>query len=498
MKKMRIVLFLIVTGVLCGIIIFSPINTTSHLKTTAEGESQESSLLNSDSFSYAECDCEDPDNDESTSSGSCTIITDKRAYLPTENVTVFGYGFEPLSFVNLTIERPCSCGEHDLHIDAFDLLPTDNDGRFEMDYQHYGTIGLYNVTCTDGLETAESSFIMTTCVIWTDKPKYLADETVTISGTGFNMETEVNITVINPDNSTVQWTVMTDGSGNFTTTTVAAGIDGMYGVIATDIDNIAATSFLDPLYSNAWLQVTPHFGYVGLPASASGWGFEGDGIIYILGKTENLILATFTAENGHFDTEFIVPDIPPDYYMICASSSVYIEQTLCIPGVCIECHDVCLLSLFGACLWWGEVCVPEYCNWCYDAGYYEYFEDCIDFPFAIYPSPIVDETPPTTTVELEGTQGCGDWFTSEVLFNLSASDEITDVEKTSYRVGETGPWIEYTEEILIEAEGIIDIYYNSTDVAGNVEETQHVRIMIDWTKPETTAAAYGTMGLSGW
>ncbi|MGY5859844.1 MAG: carboxypeptidase regulatory-like domain-containing protein, partial [Candidatus Thorarchaeota archaeon] len=32
----------------------------------------------------------------------------------------------------------------------------------------------------------------------------------------------------------------------------------------------------------------------------------------------------------------------------------------------------------------------------------------------------------------------------------------------------------------------------------NVEETQHVRIMIDWTKPETTAAAYGTMGLSGW
>ncbi|MFW9810522.1 MAG: OmpL47-type beta-barrel domain-containing protein [Candidatus Thorarchaeota archaeon] len=496
-RKLHVVLFLIVIGVL-GVSLFIPTDTTIHPLTNTSQKTDSCRLMTEDSISYAECDCEDPDTNTGPSSLGCFIVTDENSYLPTELVTVSGYGFIPQSVVNLTIEKPCACGEHDSHFDTFDFLAIDGEGHFEMNYQHYGTTGIYNITCTDGIETAVHSFIVSTYVIRTDKLKYVAGESVIITGIGFNIESEVNVSIIDPENNTVRWSVMTDYTGNFTTTYTATGVDGRYAVIASDGIHLATTSFRDPLWNNAWLEVSPHFGYSGFPVSVSGWGFEGDGIVYILGEEENLILTTFTAENGHFDTTFIVPEIAPDYYMICASSSKYIEQELCIPWVCFQCDVECVFELFGICLWVEITCSFWECEKCFDAGYYEYFDACIDFPFAIYPSPVVDENPPTTTVELEGTKSCGDWYTSEVLLNLNAVDEITDVMKTSYRVGETGPWIEYTEGFYIDIEGTFHIYYNSTDLAGNVEEPNYVQIKIDWTKPVTTAIPTGTMGLDGW
>ncbi|MFW9894157.1 MAG: OmpL47-type beta-barrel domain-containing protein, partial [Candidatus Thorarchaeota archaeon] len=497
-RRLHVVLFLIVIGVL-GVSLFIPTNTMIHPPSNMHQKTDSFSLMTEDSISYAECDCENPDTDSCDSSGSFYVITDKMTYLPSEIVTISGWEFTPLTTVNLTIYRPCGCGEHDFHSDAFESIVINSNGHFEMDYQHYGTTGLYNITCTDGLETAGYSFIVSECVIWTDKPKYSAGETIIISGVGFNNESEVNMTIIDPENNTVSWLVMTDYIGNFSTTYTASGIYGIHGIFASDENHLAFTSFLDPIFSNAWLQISPNFGYSGLPVSASGYGFEGEGTVYILGEEEDLILATFTAENGYFETTFIVPEITPGYYLIFASSSKFIGEEICITVYCKQCKTICMLPMFDPCPWYVKVCGYVPCGEiCIPIGYYEYFEDCIDFPFAIYPSPVADESPPVTTLELEGAEGCGGWYTSEVLFKLTATDELSDVVKTEFRVGETGPWMDYSGEFYIDVQGDFDIYYNSTDSAGNVEEPNYVTMKIDWTKPETVAIPTGTMGSDGW
>jgi len=85
----------------------------------------------------------------------------------------------------------------------------------------------------------------TTATIWTDKPDYSPAETVTIYGSGFNPEAQVNMTVARPDGSGDEWAVTSDSSGSFTTTYLLDGITGTYTVTATDGTNAATTTFTD-------------------------------------------------------------------------------------------------------------------------------------------------------------------------------------------------------------------------------------------------------------
>ncbi|MFW9870783.1 MAG: hypothetical protein ACFFEL_14235, partial [Candidatus Thorarchaeota archaeon] len=115
-RRLHVVLFLIVIGVL-GVSLFIPTNTMIHPPSNMHQKTDSFSLMTEDSISYAECDCENPDTDSCDSSGSFYVITDKMTYLPSEIVTISGWEFTPLTTVNLTIYRPCGCGEHDFHSD---------------------------------------------------------------------------------------------------------------------------------------------------------------------------------------------------------------------------------------------------------------------------------------------------------------------------------------------------------------------------------------------
>jgi len=105
------------------------------------------------------------------------------------------------------------------------------------------------------------------------------------------------------------------------------------------------------------------------------------------------------------------------------------------------------------------------------------------YPF-IHESGWMDTTPPVTEISLSGTLELEGWWVSDVTMTLTATDDISGVAETAYSFdGVT--WITYTESFTITTEGIITVYYNSTDVAGNVEATKSETIEIDKTPPTT-------------
>jgi PKD repeat protein len=84
-------------------------------------------------------------------------------------------------------------------------------------------------------------------------------------------------------------------------------------------------------------------------------------------------------------------------------------------------------------------------------------------------SVIVDHTPPVTSI----TMSCevldsNGWCRSDGLVSLSATDNLTGVSRTSYRVNRSG-WTRYTRPFRVNAQGSTIIEYFSTDAAGNAE-----------------------------
>jgi hypothetical protein len=87
--------------------------------------------------------------------------------------------------------------------------------------------------------------------VWTDKPDYQPEETVTIQGSGFSANSVVTITVLRPD-GTIDSVLdeygspyVTDENGAFTASYTLDGITGPYYVAATDGTNTATTIFTD-------------------------------------------------------------------------------------------------------------------------------------------------------------------------------------------------------------------------------------------------------------
>ncbi|TFF95131.1 hypothetical protein EU546_03835, partial [Candidatus Thorarchaeota archaeon] len=109
----------------------------------------------------------------------------------------------------------------------------------------------------------------------------------------------------------------------------------------------------------------------------------------------------------------------------------------------------------------------------------------------------IDTTPPLTTIQLEGESNGNGWFISDVNVTLSATDDISGVAATAYSF-DGNTWIDYHMPFEVSAPGLTTIYYNSTDVAGNTEDTKMIEIRIDGTPPQTTLSLAGTEGLNGW
>jgi PKD repeat protein len=112
---------------------------------------------------------------------------------------------------------------------------------------------------------------------------------------------------------------------------------------------------------------------------------------------------------------------------------------------------------------------------------------------------LIDVTPPSTTLTLEGTEGLNAWWISPVTITLSANDPEpgSGVTEIYYRLDDES-WISYTTDFVISADGVYNFEYYSVDYFGNEESIQYTSLKIDLTAPIVESQITGIPGLSNW
>ncbi len=95
----------------------------------------------------------------------------------------------------------------------------------------------------------------------------------------------------------------------------------------------------------------------------------------------------------------------------------------------------------------------------------------------------VDNTAPVTGRTLAGPLGDNGWYTGSVTVSLTASDGVSGVSSTSYRV-DGGSLQSYTGLFMVGGDGIHTVEYSSVDAAGNAEISQEVQFSLDATPPQ--------------
>ena len=99
-----------------------------------------------------------------------------------------------------------------------------------------------------------------------------------------------------------------------------------------------------------------------------------------------------------------------------------------------------------------------------------------------------DTEPPETNHELDGTTGENDWYVSCVTITLIATDDLSGVAATYYRI-DGGDWMEYTEPFEVCDDGEHTLEYYSVDNAENEEEIKGpFDFKIDQTPPQISLA----------
>ncbi len=98
---------------------------------------------------------------------------------------------------------------------------------------------------------------------------------------------------------------------------------------------------------------------------------------------------------------------------------------------------------------------------------------------------VFDTTRPVTTAYLSGVPGMSPWYQSAVTVTLVASDALSGVASTQYRI-DGSVWQPYTGPFTIGADGSHVVEFRSTDLAGNVESVKSVAVEIDTVAPTTT------------
>jgi len=112
-----------------------------------------------------------------------------------------------------------------------------------------------------------------------------------------------------------------------------------------------------------------------------------------------------------------------------------------------------------------------------------------------------DTTPPVTTATLDPSSpdGPGGWYISPVEVTLSATDDDSGVDYTTYRI-DNGSWLTYGSPFTVSSNGQHQVDFYSVDNAGNVEATQHVNFKINISSPVTACTLNPSApdGDNGW
>lgn len=110
----------------------------------------------------------------------------------------------------------------------------------------------------------------------------------------------------------------------------------------------------------------------------------------------------------------------------------------------------------------------------------------------------VDTTPPESVVHLEGDAGSGDWFTGPVELTLSATDNVSGVDRIEYRLDDAETWQTYVGPFTVDEDGVTMVEYRAIDEAAHVEATQTADIHVDTTAPIAEHALSGEAGNGSW
>ncbi|MFW9795288.1 MAG: OmpL47-type beta-barrel domain-containing protein, partial [Candidatus Thorarchaeota archaeon] len=110
---------------------------------------------------------------------------------------------------------------------------------------------------------------------------------------------------------------------------------------------------------------------------------------------------------------------------------------------------------------------------------------------------VVDTQPPVTTISLVGNAGLSGWYTSDVQATMIATDDLSGIDSTYYRIG-FGPLQKYIVPFSISGDGVHTISFYSVDLCGNVETMKSKTVRIDTASPTTSIFLDGVLGLGGW
>jgi hypothetical protein len=117
-------------------------------------------------------------------------------------------------------------------------------------------------------------------------------------------------------------------------------------------------------------------------------------------------------------------------------------------------------------------------------------------PAIIASAKVADTTPPVTNASKTGTLGDNGWYISNASVNLTATDEGSGVNRTTYNLDDMG-WNNYTGDLMI-TDGFHVLQYNSTDNESNAETAKTLNIAVDTQPPVTTAIITGTKNINDW
>jgi len=111
----------------------------------------------------------------------------------------------------------------------------------------------------------------------------------------------------------------------------------------------------------------------------------------------------------------------------------------------------------------------------------------------------IDTKPPVTTHKFDGVIGKEGWFAGDVTVILNATDAISGVNYTKYKL-DSGEWTNYTAPFDVTENGEYSLCYYSVDLAGNTEPTNDVdfKIKHDTMPPVTMHEFDGIIGDNGW
>jgi hypothetical protein len=109
----------------------------------------------------------------------------------------------------------------------------------------------------------------------------------------------------------------------------------------------------------------------------------------------------------------------------------------------------------------------------------------------------IDSVAPQSSAQRGGTISPTRWYTASVIVTLSATDSTSGVQSSTYRI-DGGSWRSATAPFSVQGDGVHQVEFRATDLAGNVEPIRNIELQIDATPPTTIADVAGTEGTGGW